>query len=94
MQNGYSATESVVSIAGKFSDYRLLTFMAIWDNGQYVDAITLTSAAFVSTTGGVIILKSVDSTQNISIRYESDGSIKLHCSSTYLTLRIIGSNAK
>jgi hypothetical protein len=94
MPNGYTATESVVSIAGKFSDYRFITFMAIWDNSQFMDTITLPLSAFVGTTGGVSHLKSTDGTQTISIRYESDTSVKILCSSAYLSLRIIGALAK
>lgn len=94
MQNGYSATESTASIAGNFSDYRFITFMAIWDSSQFVDMVSLPLDAFIGTSGGVIILKSADGTQTITVRYENNTSIKLLCSSTYLSLRVIGSIAK
>jgi len=94
MSNGYATPEIVVSIAGKFSDYRFITFMAIWDSSQFVDIITLPFSAFVGTTGGVLILRSTNGTQTISVRYESDTSAKILCSSTYLSLRIIGALAK
>ena len=68
--------------------------MAIWDSSQFVDMVTLPLSAFVGTTGGVSILKSADGTQTISIRYESDTSVKILCSSTYLSLRIVGALAK
>lgn len=87
MQGGY-ATGNDVDILD-LSQYRMLTFIAVWDKAQFLNMYTIPYSVFMSFFGGVMILK-VSNDEAIQIRPIDNTHINLKCSSTYLSLRVYG----
>lgn len=88
MHGGYSDGSNVD--ISNLSIYKTLTFIAIWDNSQFLNCITIPLSAYNSFYGGLLRL-SLPGDNYIEIRPVSDNQIHLKCSSTYLKLRVFGS---
>lgn len=88
MQGGYSDGSNVDIL--NLSIYKTLTFIAIWDNSQFLNCITIPLSAYNSFYGGLLRL-SLSGDNYIEIRPVSDNQIYLKCSSPYLKLRVFGS---
>lgn len=89
MHGGYSDGSNVDIL--NLSIYKTLTFIAIWDNSQFINCITIPLTAYNSFYGGLLRLSIPNSNEYIEIRPVSDNQIYLKCSTTYLKLRVFGS---
>lgn len=87
MQSGY-ATGNNVDILD-LSQYRMITFIAVWDGAQFLNMYTIPYSVFMSFIGGVMILKATND-DTIEIRPVDNTHINLKCNSPYLTLRVYG----
>lgn len=87
MQSGYDTGNNVDIL--DLSQYRMITFIAVWDNAQFMNMYTIPYSVFMSFIGGVMILKATND-YTIEIRPVDNTHINLKCNSPYLTLRVYG----